>query len=329
MVNVGFYGLGAFGFAMMKYLDGQKTCNILGFDVNNEVLACISKRKCHPYFHDCEFVSSKVKVVPSANDLIEQSDIIVLAVSSKAINDVIHNFKNKKNKIILNLTKGFDEITGKTVSQKIDSLLDKNNISYAVLAGGTIAKDLLNEQPIGMTLGSRDLETLKLVKKVFSSTKLRIYPTTDVLGVEFASSYKNVVSIFSGILTGMDYQLSTITYMITKASEEMKNLAIGKGANPKTFSMNSQCWGNDLWMSCLGKTRNFNFGVLIGQGGNVQETINEYNEKRLLLEGITTLKTIEKHEKTTNYPILQATIKIVLDGQDAIKTINKLMKTDF
>ncbi|KAA0003133.1 MAG: hypothetical protein FE044_01935 [Thermoplasmata archaeon] len=58
-------------------------------------------------------------------------------------------------------------------------------------------------------------------------------------------------------------------------AKEAKDIAVALGAKPHTFSMESQCWGNDLWMSCTGKSRNREFGKLIGDGLSPKEALKE------------------------------------------------------
>jgi len=43
--------------------------------------------------------------------------------------------------------------------------------------------------------------------------------------------------------------------------------------------METQCWGNDLWMSCTGNTRNREFGVLIGKGLSAEGALKGMKEQ--------------------------------------------------
>jgi glycerol-3-phosphate dehydrogenase len=55
----------------------------------------------------------------------------------------------------------------------------------------------------------------------------------------------------------------TLTLFLSLASEEAQELAVALGAKRATFSMVSQCWGNDLLLSAFGATRNRAFGVAV------------------------------------------------------------------
>ena len=52
--------------------------------------------------------------------------------------------------------------------------------------------------------------------------------------------------------------------------------------------------GDDLWMSCTGKSRNREFGNLIGIGYSPEEALKKMEKNRKLVEGYYTVKTMPK-----------------------------------
>ena len=65
------------------------------------------------------------------------------------------------------------------------------------------------------------------------------------------------------------------------------------GAVQKTFSIGSQCWGSDLWMSCTGDTRNRALGELLGQGKSLDEANRIMAEQNKTVEGVQTLRALK------------------------------------
>jgi glycerol-3-phosphate dehydrogenase len=77
--------------------------------------------------------------------------------------------------------------------------------------------------------------------------------------------------------------------------------------------METQCWGNDLWMSCTDNTRNREFGVLIGKGLSAEEALNRMKEQNKTVAGINTIKIINKiiKDDIKLYPILDTIEEII------------------
>lgn len=165
------------------------------------------------------------------------------------------------------------------------------------------------------------------MQEIFHSGTLRIYGNTDILGVEYAGAFKNVIAILAGIINGLDLPYGSETHMISRAAKEAKNIAVALGAKPHTFSMESQCWGNDLWMSCTGKSRNREFGKLIGKGLSPKEALEKMETEHKLVEGYYTTGAIPKLSKKTNVnaPIFNEIYKIVYEEKDASESIKYLM----
>ena len=81
-----------------------------------------------------------------------------------------------------------------------------------------------------------------------------------------------------------------------------------------------------MFMSATGKTRNREFGILLGKGMNVKEALIEMEKEKKTVEGIKTLEAINKITSVANYPLLQYLYLTVIDNQDIdlLKTIAKV-----
>jgi len=79
----------------------------------------------------------------------------------------------------------------------------------------------------------------------------------------------------------------------------LKNL----GGKSKTFGIQSQCWGNDLWMSSTGNTRNREFGILLGQGMTVDWAIKKMKKEEKTIEGLKTIQALRNIKALRNYPL--------------------------
>ncbi len=336
-MKIGVYGVGNFGFALIKHLSSAHVSNrnvqIVGYDKNHELIDNLIKNRRHLYHHKNVRIEKNVTFTHSPEDIFTDSNIVVLAVVSNALISSLK--KNKKyftdKSIFLNTAKALHYKTGKCFSDLITSTNEfkQHKCSFAVISGGTIASDLFHHEPLGVDIASKDAATLKTLKQLFVSDNLNVYTTTDVKGVEYAGAFKNVISILAGIIHGLGFSYGSETHFITRAAYEIKQLVSQKTTIGKyVFSMDSQSWGNDLWLSCTGSTRNRAFGMLIGQGAKPRTALQQMHDKHQTVEGINTVRALQKFNISSRFPILKAVQSIVLHNANPRKTIWKLMTSN-
>jgi glycerol-3-phosphate dehydrogenase (NAD(P)+) len=337
-LKISVYGVGNFGFALLTHLNRRqatgKDFSLYGYDKNKELMDYLRSKRMHPLHHRNVRISTSVIFPDSSEELVADTDILILAVTSDAIGQTISDLKSYINRelILVNTAKALDAETGLRFSVIISECLRDVGypFSVAMFAGGTIAKDLVNREPLGVDIASEDMGTLKILKDIFTADNLRVYTTTDIRGVEYAAAFKNVVSILAGIASGLGLSYGSQTHMISRAAGEVKKLVVGKlGGEEKTFSIESQCWGNDMWMSCTGGTRNREFGILLGRGYKPGAAATEMQKRNKTVEGIHTVKAVKRlvEGSESDFPLLRATSEIALGCKDPRTTITRLTKS--
>lgn len=336
-MKISVLGIGNFGFAIIKHLSVKyrhdPDIHIVAYARKKKLIDHLQKTKRHLHIFKDVKITKDVTFTNDASDIFQDSDIIVLATSAKGVvREVTKNAKHINRKsIILNTAKALDYKSGKSFSQIIEKIpqIKKYKCPYAVISGGTIASDLFRHEPLGADIACRDKKALALLKKIFTSDNLNIYTSSDVLGIEFAGAFKNVISILAGIISGLGFSYGSETHFITRTASEVTRLLSKKiPIRPNTFSMYSQCWGNDLWLSCTGNTRNRQFGELLGKGYPTKKALAIMESRFKTVEGINTIRALPAMNVTSKFPILQGLQRIVLNNADAKKTILSLMKSN-
>jgi len=338
MIKVSVYGIGYFGFALLKHLSQprkKKEFVLYGYDNNAKLMDSLRTNRTHLIHHRSIKLSPQIKFADSPEALIKDTDVLVLAVTSTAIKEVLHSimpFINRK-LIVVNTAKALENESGMRFSEIIkDSLAGCGYpVSIAMLAGGTIAYDLFKHEPLGIDMASQDEEALVLLKKIFSTDNLRVYTTTDLAGVEYAAAFAKVISILAGTIKGLGFSYGSQTHMISRAAAEVERLVTKKlNGRPDTFTIGRQCWGNDMWMSCTGNTRNRELGILLGEGMKIDEALLIMKQKSKTIEGINTLNVIKSvtGDEIEQYPILKTVIDIVHENKSARTTIIRLLRSN-
>jgi glycerol-3-phosphate dehydrogenase len=326
-------GLGNFGYAILKHLDRYKSADytIAAFDRNPEVMEKLRKSGRHARIKPRHRISSKIVLPTSLEEIFPKVDILILAVTAASVTEVMSNLNVlrsvKKKLVIINTAKALAPKTG----ERLETIIKKHFLqpfSYVYLAGGTIAEDLFNSYPLGATIASENLQSLRVTEKLLASPNFRLYPTKDVAGTEYCAAFKNVVSIFAGIISGLGWPYGSETYFISRFSREVEQFVIKElKGRPTTFGMDSQCWGNDLWMSCTGNTRNRQLGYLIGKGKSVSKAIVKMKKEKKAVEGLTTINVLPKlSPHLNNYPFLNLMYQIIIKGKPVEETIQRLIE---
>lgn len=297
--NVAICGLGSFGYALLNHLDtkGSDGIRVSAYDRNQELVNYLSDNRHHPVSHPSVNISSSIDFAASIEALARGCDVLILAVSSDATRDVIKAVRPhiSHDTIIVNTAKALDFQTGRRLSEIVREELGGEDHAYALMAGGTIADDLFKQQPLGIDIASENKDVLPVLAKILESSNLHIYTTDDLVGVEYASAFKNIIAILAGIVKGLGFSFGAETHVISSTAQLMGEAAVHDlGAKPETFSMGRQCWGNDLWMSCTGNTRNREFGVLIGKGMPLDEVLALMKSQHKTVEGFNTLQVLDK-----------------------------------
>ncbi|QQG52850.1 MAG: hypothetical protein HY931_01275 [Candidatus Falkowbacteria bacterium] len=309
MKKVSIYGIGNFGYAILKHLDRKEASDfsLNAYDRNPLLNTHLDSQRQHLSLFKPVEISRRVLIAPNSQALLADCDVLILSVTSDSVGAVLEEIAPfiQKPLTIVNTSKAFHSQTGLRISEIVAEKLTGKDYTYAMLSGGMIASDLLNHGPLGASLACRETDLWPELASIFASEHLFVYPTDDVAGVECAAAFKNVLSILAGITNGLGLPYSVETRIISRAAAEVEAIATKQfGAQAKTFSLGSQCWGNDLWVSCTGKTRNKEFGILVGQGLSIEEAEQKMKAEKKTIEGLKTITALPLITKIEDYHIL-------------------------
>lgn len=330
--TIAIYGIGAFGYAILKHLDNKHddTYNLVAYDVVEDVMQSLQHNRTHPFHHTDTPVSDMPRFAETPEELLQDADIVILAVSSDATREVAQTIKThaKTGLTILNIAKALDKTTGKRLSEVMAEELADFDYHYAALAGGTIADDLFHHEPLGIDIASTDKHAADELQRLFSSSNLKVYTTDDVVGVEYASALKNVISILAGIVHGLGFSYGSETHIISRTAYHVGKICVDThGAQTETFSIGSQSWGNDMWMSCTGDTRNRALGERLGKGTSAKDALAEMRAEHKLVEGVNTLQILDQLPAFKEIEIIKLLHDIIIEQTASVESIKDFLLT--
>ena len=269
-----------------------------------------------------------VKVTDDLKEAVDDKDILILAVPSKAIRSVSKSLKNiiKDNQIIVNVAKGLEEDTLETMTDIIEEELKDKNPKVAVLSGPSHAEEVGIGIPTTCVVSAHNKELTLYLQNIFMNPSFRVYTSPDMLGVEIGGALKNVIALAAGIADGLNYGDNTKAALITRGIKEIASLGVAMGGEQSTFYGLTGL--GDLIVTCASMhSRNRRAGILLGQGKTLDEAIKEVN---MVVEGVYSAKSALMAAKKYNVeiPIIEQINAVLFENKNAAEAVNELMIRD-
>ena len=103
------------------------------------------------------------------------------------------------------------------------------------LAGPLVADALAEGRPSGAILGTRFPEVTEMVREALGGSKLRIYDTKDVTGVQLASATVGFLTVVLAYAQASGVEPSTLAVLATRGMVEVSRIGQALGASQETF----------------------------------------------------------------------------------------------
>jgi len=319
-------GGGSWGTAFANYLAAAKNQTVKIWVREPEVIESIRSNRENQVFLPGITLSPHLVPVTDLTAEAEAADILLLAVPSKFIRYTFIGLKGIiENKIVVNLSKGFESTSLKTISQLAVEIVGESILrEWVTISGPSFARELASNHPTVVVACSGNEDILKHIQADFSSDVLRIYRTEDLIGIEVAGSMKNIMAIASGMVKGTGFGYNTTASLVTRASMEISRFGLKMGARAETF------WGlagiGDLMLTCFGPlSRNFQLGERIARG----ETLEQIEQStRTIAEGVETTRAIRRlsAQMGIEMPISNEVYEILFNNKVPIEALKGLMK---
>lgn len=316
-------GTGAYGIALGLILNENKH-EVKMWTKFEEEANYLNQKRISPNLKNI-LIDKEITISTNLENSIKDADLIIIAVPAGVVNSVSQELKNyiTENQHICIASKGIEQDTCLFVSDVVNKYIDSDKIG--VISGPTFAIDVAHKVPIGLSLASRNNETINIIKQALQNDHVKLRETTDILGIEICGSIKNVIAIAAGMLDGMGLPISTQAMLITESLNDIKELIDALGGNKNTIL--SYAGFGDILLTCTSsKSRNFSFGHLIGAKTS-QKEINNYVETTTI-EGLYTLNSIYKliNHKKVDMPIIDLIYDIIYNNKPVEELLSFLVE---
>jgi glycerol-3-phosphate dehydrogenase (NAD(P)+) len=169
---------------------------------------------------------------------------------------------------------------------------------------------------------ARNEPVAERVQHAFASPNMRVYRSTDVVGVEIGGVVKNIMAICTGVSDGLGYGNNARAAIITRGLAEIMRLAEALGARPETLAGLSGI--GDLVLTCTGDlSRNRQLGLRIGRGEKVEDILRGM---RMVAEGVRNTRAVKRLADRSNVemPIVEVAYRVLYEGLSPKEALGEL-----
>lgn len=322
MNKISFIGGGSFGTALAVLLSKKGSeCSVWCHSENT--IDDINIRRENTKYLKGITIPDKVTAYSDIEKTIKNSQIVVLAVPSKAIREIARKVAPflGGDEIIVTVAKGIEKYTLKRMSQIIEDEIKDHPI--VVLSGPSHAEEVARDIPTTVTAASKDMEAARKIQNIFSNNTFRVYTNDDLIGVEIGGAFKNIIALAAGISDGIGYGDNTKAALMTRGMSEI--IRVGTKLSGKAETFYGLTGMGDLIVTCTSMhSRNRRAGILIGSGKTVEEATAEVG---MVVEGIEAVKAFYELKSKINVdmPITTALYEVLFEGKNPKESVIELM----
>ena len=319
-MNITILGAGAWGTALAISLSANSNSNsrhqVTLWTRDTKHLAELAAQRVNQRYLPDFPLPASLRLEPELGAAVAAAELALIIVPTAGLRETLRGMVATGKKIpVVWGCKGFEAQSAKLPHQ-IAQQEYAEVAPYGVLSGPSFAEEVAQGMPTALTLASHDVEFANSVSAALHSTRLRVYSSDDVIGVEVGGAVKNVMAIAAGICDGMGLGHNARAALITRGLAEMTRLGVKLGGRAETF-MGLTGMG-DLILTCTSDlSRNRRVGLMLAQNKPLAEILRELGHTA---EGVHTAPEVLRlgREMSLDMPIAEA-VCAVLNGSLSAK----------
>jgi glycerol-3-phosphate dehydrogenase (NAD(P)+) len=336
-MTFGIIGSGSWGTALAKILtdNGQ---HIHWWNRSEQAIAQFKARSHNPqYLTSAKFDMKQLSLSADINEVIDQSDVLVIAVPSAYIVDLFSSISKTalSGKKIISAVKGILPEIDILLNDFLHKNFDFPISNYFSVMGPCHAEEVAAEKLSYLTFSGIDISTTNQISTYFKTDYLKTITNSDIYGVQYAAVLKNIYALGAGIAHGLDYGDNFLSVLIANCADEMARFITTSGKTNVEIEIDSipknhtaSVYLGDLLVTCYSLfSRNRTFGNMIGKGYSVKSAQLEMN---MVAEGYNASRCIYNINKHINsdMPIAEIIYNILwnkIPAHEGFKMIEEIL----
>ncbi len=228
----------------------------------------------------------------------------------------------KGDEIVLHATKGIEGGTMKRISEILIEELPTRRVG--VVSGPNLAHEIASGEPAATVVASEFAEVCHAGEILLRGPQFLVSTQTDLVGVEWAGTLKNILAIAAGALDGLGLGWNSRAMLITLGLNEMVRFGTAMGAQVQTFL--GLAGIGDLLATCGSpKSRNYRVGFRLARGERLEKIIEELGSTA---EGVGTTEHVWKFASARgiSMPITEGVYRLTHEGKSAGDVLKDLIQ---
>lgn len=324
-MRIAVLGAGAWGSALAISLSARHQISLWTKDPDHAVE--MDSQRINQSFLPGYSLPRSLKITSVLNEALNAVDLALIVVPIAGLRETLRAVAASKIRVpILWGCKGFESETSHLPHQVVEEEYSSSLSFCGVLSGPSFAEEVAQGLPTALTLASKDADFSTKIAAELHSSRLRIYTSQDVIGVETGGAVKNVITIAAGISDGVGFGHNARAALITRGLMEITRLGLGLGGSMETF-MGLAGVGDLILTSTGDLSRNRRVGLMLAEGKSLNDILNELGH---VAEGVHTAQSVLQlgHQLNIEMPITQAVCSILHEGVSARNAVEVLLNRE-
>ncbi|UJP04804.1 MAG: NAD(P)-dependent glycerol-3-phosphate dehydrogenase [Nitrosomonas sp.] len=309
-MKIAVLGAGAWGSALAISLSARHAIWLWTKDSDHAV--AMDRQRTNHCFLPGYALPQSLRITANIADALRDADLALVVVPIAGLRETLCSMADRQiNLPIIWGCKGFEAKTSYLPHQVVKEVFRDSQKCLGVLSGPSFAEEVAKGLPTALTLASVNAEFATKIAAELHSSRLRIYTSQDVVGVETGGAVKNVITIAAGISDGLGFGHNARAALITRGLMEVTRLGLALGGSMKTF-MGLAGVGDLILTSTGDLSRNRKVGLMLANGQSLSDILKALGH---VAEGVHTAQSVLQlgMKLKIEMPITQAVCSI-LDG---------------
>ncbi len=224
--------------------------------------------------------------------------------------------------VVLHATKGIEGGSMKRISEILAEELPTRRVG--VVSGPNLAHEIALGEPAATVIASDFAEVCRAGEILLRGPQFLVSTHSDLVGVEWAGTLKNILAIAAGALDGLGLGWNSRAMLITLGLSEMVRFGTAMGAQVQTFL--GLAGIGDLLATCGSpKSRNYRVGFRLARGEKLERIIEDLGSTA---EGVVTTQHVWKFasERGISMPITEGVYQLTYSSVPVQEVLTQLMK---
>ena len=317
-------GAGAWGTAISISLAPRHAVTLWARDAA-QARDIASSRVNRRYLPEFE-IPANVEVTADLQSALGQAELLLIATTTAGLRTVLKQLAAAGDVLpLIWLCKGFETETAR-LPHRIAADELPPCLARGVLSGPSFAFEVARGLPTALTLASGDASFAQRIARELHHDRLRIYSSSDHVGIEIAGALKNVIAIASGISDGLGLGYNARAALITRGLAEITRMGLRLDGRMESFM--GLAGIGDLVLTCTGDlSRNRRVGLALAKGTRLEQILRDLGH---VAEGVYTARAVSTlaGQLDVDMPITRAVCRVMAERIPARDAVQELLQRD-